>query len=115
MQTDLSDDAKKQIRSFAIRSIKTCASPTIQLIDGNSKPRIVGRTFRWETKTGKPVYYPNAYKRAWGKPIYIASTRRIQVGKQWVELLETDLLQLKMSCGRSLVHRELVKFNRNFC
>jgi hypothetical protein len=56
----------------------------IEFVDGFAEPAVTGRSYHWTTPGGKPVYYPNAYRRAWGKPVYHCSTRAIQVGKGWL-------------------------------
>jgi hypothetical protein len=37
----------------------------------------------WTTPGGAPVRYPNAYRKAWGKPVYHLSTVRVEVGVDW--------------------------------
>jgi hypothetical protein len=112
---DISDRAKREIRSFAIKNTRTAfySAAPIEVVDGWAPPTFTGRGFRYQTKTGKPVY-PSAYRKAWGKPIYIHSTRRVVVGKKWLHQLETDILQLKLSEGRRIVSRALVEFISNF-
>jgi len=51
----------------------------------NLEPRLVGEPARYETPSGKPVYYPNAYRKAFGRPIRIASTYRVVVGLGWLQ------------------------------
>jgi hypothetical protein len=60
-----------------------CRMP-IRIVVGNAHPHQVGEGYRWETIGGKPVYYPNAYRRAWGKPVYVPSSRCVEVGEEWV-------------------------------
>lgn len=52
-------------------------------VAGNSAPRVCGRSYHWTTPGGKPVRYPSAYSRAFGRPVYHASTRRVIVGRDW--------------------------------
>lgn len=52
--------------------------------DGRKAPSIVGRCGHYTTKTGRPVYHPNAYRKAWGKPVYHASTIAVEVGRAWL-------------------------------
>lgn len=107
----ISKEATKEIKSFASRKATGYTSAPIEVIDGNIKPYWAGRSFSWETKTGKPVYYPNAYRRAWGKPIYIPSTRHIVVGKDWLKQLEKDIIQVRLSRERGrFVAKELATF-----
>jgi hypothetical protein len=116
-QMILSSEVKRECRYVARKNgggyVRSDAPIVIE--PGKAAPRYVGHSFRFETKTGKPVYHPNAYRRAWGKPVYIPSTRHIVVGKQWLWQLEKDLLQLKLSRQRGrLVDRVLVDFVANF-
>lgn len=53
-------------------------------VDGFDPPRREGRAGRFTTPGGRPVYHPNAYRRAWGKPVYHRSTLRIVVGRGWL-------------------------------
>lgn len=110
---NISTKAAKEIRSFAIRNTKGyyyTAAP-ILIEDGKSSPHWKGNSFHYENKSGERIIYPNVYRRAWGKPIYIASTRHIVVGKEWLKQLEIDLIQVELSRQRGrLVHRELAKF-----
>lgn len=114
----ITDEAKKEIRSYALRNTSGygySAAP-IMVEDGNSPPRWAGSSFHYENKSGDYIYHPNAYRRAWGKPIYIASTRHIVVGSKWIRQLEIDIIQVKMSRQQNrLVHRELAEFSFNFC
>lgn len=113
----ISHQATKEIRSFAIRNTNGysyTAAPII-LIDGTSAPFFRGTSYRWETKAGKPVFYPSAYRKAWGKPVYVASTRSIVVGRDWVIQLEKDIIQCQISRVRGkLVDRCVVDFVFNF-
>ena len=56
----------------------------IELIPGIAlAPQTSGRSYHWTTPAGVPVQYPNAYSRAFGRPVYHASTRRVIVGEIW--------------------------------
>lgn len=56
----------------------------ITVIAGDAAPVKTGRSYHWTTKTGIPVRYPSAYSRAYGNPIYHASTIGVTVGAEWV-------------------------------
>lgn len=56
----------------------------IQIVTGNSPPKLTGRSYYYTNKSGDVIYHPNAYIRAWGKPIYNRSTIRIEVGSSWI-------------------------------
>lgn len=53
-------------------------------VDGFAPPTVEGESYHWTTPGGRPVYHPNAYRRAWGKPVYHGSTLRIRVGRGWI-------------------------------
>lgn len=108
---NISRKAKQEIRSFIVRNgSKYCSAPIV-LQNGNSKPHWAGKSFHYKNKSGNLIKYPNAYRKAWGKPIYVPSTIRIVVGKEWLKQLEIDLVQVKLSRERkTLVHRDLAKF-----
>lgn len=111
----LSAEAIRQIRSWALKRYSIRSDAPVVLVDGNSKPKCKGSSYRYETKTGKPVYHPNAYRRAWGKPIYIPSTRRIEVGRKWAVQLEKDILHVKLCRqNKRFVNRSVVDFIYNF-
>jgi hypothetical protein len=56
------------------------ANRRVDIIAGHSSPCLVGEGCRWTTLSGKPIYYPNAYK--WPKR-YHPSTIRVEVGADW--------------------------------
>lgn len=51
----------------------------------NKSPVLLGESYHWENKSGDRIYYPSAYSRKYGNPIYIHSTLRIEVGLKWLE------------------------------
>lgn len=58
----------------------------IEWVDGYAAPRITAEptSYRFETPGGRPVYYPSAYRRAFGRPVYISATKgTIRVGRGW--------------------------------
>ena len=56
----------------------------IEIEEGFSPPRREGESHHYINKSGGRVWYPNAYRRAYGKPIYVHSTVRILVGAGWL-------------------------------
>jgi hypothetical protein len=58
----------------------------IEVVEGYSEPTVKGRSWHYENASGDLISFPNAYRRAWGKPIYTASTRRIEVGADWLRI-----------------------------
>lgn len=73
--------------SKAVRQAADCAGKPwpITIVPGDAAPEIVGESYHWITPAGKRVRWPNAYRRAWGKPLYSPSTLRIRVGRGWLE------------------------------
>lgn len=69
----------------AIRRAANCVGTTIPIfiVDGDSAPTCKGTRYHYRNKKGDIIRYPNAYQRAWGKPIYYPSTIRIEVGAEW--------------------------------
>jgi hypothetical protein len=111
----ISLNAMKEIRSFALRHFGGYSAAPIELEDNKLPPYWKGHSFHFENKSGDLIRHPTAYRKAWGKPIYIRSTRRIVVGKDWVKQLEIDLIQLKLSRQRKkFVSKELAEFIFHF-
>ena len=46
--------------------------------------KLSGASYFWTTPGGDPVNFPNAYRRAFGKPVYHGSTYVITVGCEWL-------------------------------
>jgi hypothetical protein len=69
------------VRAQAKASGSTCP---IQVVPGTAAPHLTGSSFYFTTPGGKPVYYPSAYRKAFGRPVYNSSTRRIEVGAGWL-------------------------------
>lgn len=59
---------------------------TIQIVPGVAvAPRTVGESYHYETRGGARIWHPSAYRaRGWSNAVYVASTRRVIVGEQWV-------------------------------
>lgn len=55
----------------------------IEIVDGESEPQVVGECQHWRNARGDTIRFPNAYRK-FGRPIYIASTKRITVGSDWL-------------------------------
>jgi hypothetical protein len=73
-----------QYRSWLRLQAQAASHLPIAVVDGEASPVVVGESAQWTTPGGSPVRYPNAYRRAWGKPVYHCSTRRVVVGRQWL-------------------------------
>lgn len=59
-------------------------NPPVEIVHGSASPRMEGRGFYFENKSGDVIRHPAAYQRAYGKPIYVRSARRVVVGKRWL-------------------------------
>ena len=105
---NISSTASKEIRSFALRKGTGCSTAPIIVKEGKFPPRWKGESFYYINKSGDLIRHPNAYRKAWGKPIYVPSSRHIIVGKDWLKQLEIDLIQVKLMHKRNkFVSREL--------
>ena len=81
--SELARTIRNNIRKVAGVS-STDKTPIFVVYTRNPKrytPQLLGTGGYWTTKTGKPIYYPNAYK--WFK-VYHHSTRRIEVSREWI-------------------------------
>jgi len=56
----------------------------IEIIKGNTPPKLKGRGYYYTNKSGDEIRYPEAYRKAFGKPIYNHSTIRVEVGSNWL-------------------------------
>ena len=71
---------------------KKCRYP-IQIVRGNKPPTKVGQSYGWETRGGKPIYHPNAYKRkGWSSMVYVSSTNAVEVGEDYLLGLAVEKL-----------------------
>lgn len=93
--TNLSKLIKKMLRE-AVSARSNCP---ITIVNGNNPPKLKGRSYYYTNKSGHEIHHPSAYRKAWGKPIYHASTIRIEVGDDWLlsqlTLKNIKLLKLK--------------------
>lgn len=64
----------------------------IEVIAGAVSCWLTGKSWYYVNASGDIVRHPNAYRRAWGKPIYVGSTKRIVVGIDWLRV-QADLAQ----------------------
>jgi hypothetical protein len=48
-------------------------------------PQEVGARWGYETRGGRPIRYPSAYRKAgWSNMVYCRSTRCVEVGSEWL-------------------------------
>lgn len=67
----------------------------VRIVDGNVAPRICGEGFYWTTPSGKTIIrHPSAYK--WPKR-YHASTRRVEVGREFLATLAGPIVSAESS------------------
>lgn len=70
-------EQRRIARQFAFATHKNVP---VEIVPGLQFPEETGQSFHWTTPGGRPVYHPNAYRRAWGKPVYNNSTLCVTVG-----------------------------------
>lgn len=70
----------------------------IEIIKGNNPPKLKGRSYYYTNKSGDEIRYPEAYRKAFGKPIYNSSTIRVEVGDNWLlsQLTSKNIKLLKL-------------------
>ena len=78
--------SRLQRRSILRSAAETQANIQIQIIPGIAlAPRSVGESYHYETLSGSRIWHPSAYsKRGWSNMRYVASTRRVIVGSDWL-------------------------------
>jgi len=77
---------RKQRR--AVLKSADCAQSNIRIevLQGIAlAPALAGQSFSYVSPAGRPIRYPYAYMRAYGKPRYVASTKRVVVGDIWIQ------------------------------
>ena len=80
VNTDISSLLKKWIREIA-GARNNCP---VRIVKGDSPPTLLGKGYHYTNKSGNIIRHLNAYKKAWGKPIYVNSTIRVEVGADWL-------------------------------
>lgn len=91
---------KKKTATF-IRSLCGAYGKPYPIVEvpGVGGPELLGMAGHYVNNAGELILYPNAYRRSWGKPTYVASTVRIEVGALWVRALE----HLGLDCPLGIV------------
>ena len=76
------------------RAIRQLVSPghlhdrtAVAVIPGWSYPHAEGEGYYYQTPGGARVNHPNAYRKAWGKPVYVCSSYRIVIGAECLAAL----------------------------
>jgi hypothetical protein len=72
---------RSYVRAQAEAAGSTCP---INVVPGSAAPHTTGSSYYFTTPGGKPVRYPSAYRKAFGRPVYNASTYAIEVGADWL-------------------------------
>lgn len=80
----VSDPCVDERRELRVLAHQAGGRQPVEVIDGEAPPRARGEGSYYETKTGIRVNHPNAYRRAWEKPVYVCSTARVEVGRTWL-------------------------------
>ena len=57
----------------------------VRVVPGWQRPIKRGEGYYWETPSGNICYHPSAYRNAFGHPVYVHSTHRVEVGKLWLQ------------------------------
>lgn len=95
--SNLTSKAAREYRSWVRRQagLKSGSGVTVRVVSGDVAPALQGESGHYTTPGGKPVYHPNAYRRAWGKPVYHCTTERVEVGEGWLLARGIPLLALQ--------------------
>lgn len=77
---------RTQRRAILRSADQTQTNIRIEVVPGVAlAPRTIGRGWNYTTRTGRPILYPTAYAgKGWSSMVYHRSTRRVQVGEQWL-------------------------------
>jgi hypothetical protein len=90
-KTDISRFIKRELRKV-VNAHNNCP---VVIVGGDSPPKLCGHKFHYENKSGDIIRHVNAYKKAWGKPIYIHSSLHVEVGADWL-LYDFTLEKLRL-------------------
>jgi len=76
----------KSERSLARRIAGAHNSIPVVVVSGTKAPKLCGESYHYTTKTGLPIYHPNAYsKKGFSSMVYHCSTLRVEVGVRWLD------------------------------
>jgi hypothetical protein len=100
--SNISPRHAQQYRAYIRQQASRYAYRTtpIEVVDGDMAPRCQGESYRWETPNGTRVHHPHAYRRHFGRPVYCASTNRVQVGREWLATHHIPECAMKVSRSR---------------
>lgn len=75
----------KRLRKYIRLQADAKGTPyPLEVVDGVDPPRLAGQSFYWTNKSGTKIKYPSAYRKAFGNPIYNASSMCVEVGADWI-------------------------------
>lgn len=81
----LNDKSLIIARRAARQAANAPANCRIEVVDGAAAPTLAGQGWHWQTKGGRRINYPSAYsKKGYSNMVYVASTRRVVVGREWL-------------------------------
>lgn len=75
---------RASIRTWIREQASCTESCPVVIVEGAMPPKTAGEGFYFTNGRGDIIHSPNAYRRAWGKPIYHPSTYRVEVGSEWL-------------------------------
>lgn len=76
-------EERKHIRQL-LKITKHWSIPIV-VIEGADFPKQKGTSYHYETRGGTIIYHPSSYsKTGWSNMVYMPSTNRIEVGKDWI-------------------------------
>lgn len=77
-------DFSKLLKKHLRKSTGAHNNCPVVIVAGIMSPKLVGNKGYYTNKSGDIILHPQAYRKAWGKPIYHASSLRIEVGSDWL-------------------------------
>ena len=81
--TEITSRGRTEIRRHA--GVTRSGAMPVVVVTGDSEPTVLGRSFQYETKGGTVINHPSAYgKFGWSNMVYRHSTRRVEVGREWL-------------------------------
>ena len=87
----------RKVRKVIRRSLGSKEQAPISVVHGIAMaPRLVGHGYYYTTRTGIPINSPSAYsRRGWSSMVYHNSTRRIEVGEDWIVIACANLPSIR--------------------
>jgi len=77
---------KIQTRRLVRTIANSHVSTPVEVVEGNSCPKLVGDSFHYQTLGGTRIWHPSAYsKKGWSNMRYVNSTVRVEVGAKWMK------------------------------